>query len=119
MKLEDFISESIIQIISGVKKAQDYASQNQALINPITLQQAKSSGDSYYDSRTLRPAQVIDFDISVTTKEDGKVSGKAGVFVSVLKLGVEGTEGTENQISNKIKFSVPILLPTQKNLTNE
>jgi hypothetical protein len=114
MKLEDFISESITQIISGVKKAQDYASQNQALINPITLQQGKASGDSYYDSRTLRPAQVIDFDISVTTKEDGKVSGKAGVFVSVLKLGVEGSEGTENQTSNRIKFSVPILLPTQK-----
>jgi hypothetical protein len=114
MKLEDFISESITQIISGVAKAQEYAAQNQASINPITLQQAKSSGDSYFDSRTLRPAQVIDFDISVTTKEDGKASGKAGVFVSVLKFGVEGSEGTESQVSNRIKFSVPIILPIQK-----
>ncbi|MFV0265796.1 MAG: hypothetical protein ACK5HT_01545 [Draconibacterium sp.] len=115
MKLEDFISESITQIISGVKKAQDYAKQNQASVNPVSLQQGKSSGNSYYDSRTLQPAQVVDFDISVSTKEDGQVSGKAGVFVSVLNFGVEGKEGTENLISNRLKFSVPIMLPTQNN----
>ena len=113
MKLEDFISESITQIISGVLKAQEYAATNNASINPISLQQSKSSGDSFYDSRTLRPAQVIDFDISVTTQEEGQVSGKAGVFVSVLKLGAEAKEGVSNQISNRIKFSIPIMLPIQ------
>lgn len=115
MKLEDFISESISQIIGGVKKAQDYAGQNQAMVNPVSLKQSKSSGDSYYDENTFRPAQIIEFDISVTTKEDDQVSGKAGVFVSVFKLGIEGKEGSENLISNRIKFSVPIMLPTQKN----
>lgn len=113
MKLEDFISESIIQIISGVKKAQDYAENNNASVNSISLQQGKSTGDSYYDSKTLRPAQVIDFDVSVTTKEDEQTTGKAGVFVSVFKLGVEGKEGVENLMSNRIKFSIPIMLPTQ------
>lgn len=119
MKLEDFISESITQIISGVKKAQDYAEKNNASVNPISLQQGTSSGDSYYDGRTLRPAQVVDFNISVTTKDEGQVSGKAGVFVSVFKLGVEGKEGVENLMSNRIKFSIPIMLPTQNKLTNE
>jgi hypothetical protein len=57
----------------------------------------------------------VDFDISVSTKEDGQVSGRAGVFVFVLKFGVEGKEGSENLISNRLKFSVPIMLPTQNN----
>lgn len=118
MKLEDFISESISQIISGVKKAQSFAEQNNAMVNPESLMQSKSSGDSFYDEKTLRPAQVIDFDISVTAKEDGNVSGKAGVFISVLKAGIESSEGTENQISNRMKFSVPIMLPAQKNDSN-
>jgi len=113
MKLEDFISESITQIISGVLKAQEFAANNNASINPMSLQKSKSSGDSYYDSSNLRPAQVIDFDISVTTQEDGQVSGKAGVFVSVIKFGVEAKEGTSNQMSNRIKFSIPIMLPIQ------
>jgi hypothetical protein len=115
MKLEDFIYESITQIISGVKKAQDFASQNEAMINPASLRQSQSSGDIYYDDDTYRPAQIIDFDVSVSTREDGETSGKAGVFVSVLKLGVEAKEGTQNLISNRLKFSVPLMLPTQNN----
>ena len=115
MKLEDFISESISQIIGGVKKAQEYAEQNQAMVNPVSLKKSNSSGDSYYDENTFRPAQIIEFDISVTTKEDDQVTGKAGVFISVFKLGIEGKEGSENLISNRIKFSVPIMLPSQKN----
>lgn len=118
MKLEDFIFESITQIISGVKKAQDFASQNDATINPASLRQGKSSGDLYYDEDTFRPAQIIDFDVSVSIKEDGEVAGKAGVFVSVFKLGIEGKEGTQNLTSNRLKFSVPLMLPTQKNKTN-
>jgi hypothetical protein len=114
MKLEDFIFQSITQIISGVKKAQDFACQNDAMINPASLRQGKSAGDLYYDDETFRPAQIIDFDVSVSIKEDGEVAGKAGVFVSVFKLGVEGKEGIQNLTSNRIKFSVPLMLPTQK-----
>jgi hypothetical protein len=114
MKLEDFIYESITQIIGGVKKAQNFAAENGASINPVSLRQSKSSGDSYYDDNSLRPAQLIDFDVSVSTKEDDEISGKAGIFVSVLKLGIEGKEGSQNLTSNRLRFSVPLMLPTQK-----
>lgn len=114
MKLEDFISESLSQIINGVKKAQIHAEQNGAKINASTFSRAKSIGDSYYDEYSNRPAQVIDFDIAVTTKEQGETSGKAGVFVTVFGAGIEGSESSENFISNRIKFAIPILLPYQK-----
>lgn len=114
MTLEDFISKSIIQIINGVKKAQVHAQENNASVNPSTLMLTKSSGSSYIDQYTNQPAQIIEFDISLTTKEEGQTSGKAGVFVSVFKAGIEGKEGTENVFSNKVKFCVPILLPNQK-----
>ena len=118
MKLEDFISESIIQIITGVKKAQDFANKNQAIINPASIRLSNASGNAYYDGDTLRPAQIIEFDISVTTKEDGQISGKAGIFISAFKIGIEGKGGDENLISNRIKFEVPIMLPTQIKETN-
>lgn len=115
MKLEDFISESISQIINGVKKAQVHAEKNKAKVNGNSFSRGKSTGDSYYDEYTNRPAQIIDFDIAVTAKEQGGSSGKAGVFVSFLGLGVEGSELSENFTSNRIRFSVPILLPLQEN----
>ena len=114
MKLEDFISESLTQIISGVIKAQAYAENNNASVNPDNLSRVKSTGDSYFENITLKPAQVIEFDISVSTRDDEQVSGKAGVFVSVFKLGVEAKEGTQNLTSNRLRFSVPLMLPMQK-----
>jgi hypothetical protein len=113
MKLEDFISESLTQIINGVKKAQKHAEQNNSVINGYGLRKSKSIGDSYYDDDTNSPIQVIDFDIAVTVKEQGKTSGKAGVFVTVFGAGIEGSEENENLISNRLKFSIPILLPRQ------
>ncbi|CAM1364242.1 hypothetical protein [Tenacibaculum xiamenense] len=114
MKLEDFISESIIQIINGVEKAQRFALEKKAKVNPKSLILLKASENSYVDEYSNKPAQSIDFDISITTKEEGGTSGKLGVFVSVFKAGVEGREAIENFTSNKIKFSVPIVLPYQE-----
>lgn len=114
MKLEDFISESLTQIISGVIKSQVYAENNNALVNPDNLHRVKSAGDSYFESPTLKPAQVIEFDISVSTRDDEQVTAQTGVFVSVFKLGIEGKEGTQNLTSNRLRFSVPLMLPTQK-----
>jgi len=114
MKLEDFISESITQIINGVEKAQKIAETKGAKVHPNTLLFNSSSGNSFIDEITDRPAQNIDFDISITTKEEEGTSGKLGVFVSVFKAGLEGKEGIENLTSNRIKFSVPIVLPYQK-----
>lgn len=113
MKLEDFIAESLTQIINGVKKAQIHAEKNGAFINSKSMIRTSTSGDSYYDEYTNRPAQVIDFDISVTAKEQGENSAKAGVFVTVFGAGIEGKEASENFSSNRIKFTVPLLLPIQ------
>jgi Pyruvate/2-oxoacid:ferredoxin oxidoreductase gamma subunit len=114
MTLEDFISESLTQIINGVKKAQTHAEQNGAKVNSSTFRRAKTIGDSYYDLNSGSSVQVIDFDIAVTAKEQGGSSGRAGVFVTVFGAGIEGSESSENFTSNRIKFSVPISLPYQK-----
>ena len=115
MKLEDFISESISQIINGVKKAQIHAEQNGAIVNSASFQRTKSVGESYRDEYSNRPVQVIEFDIAITSKEEGKTSGKVGVFVTVFGAGISGSESSESFASNRIKFAVPVLLPHQKN----
>lgn len=114
MKLEDFIKESLCQIIKGVQDAQAFAEQNDAEINSKSLRQKNDTGSYYYDSYDGTPAQVIDFDVAVTTTEQGSSTGKAGIFVSVFGAGIEGMSSAEHLISNRIKFSIPVTLPHGK-----
>lgn len=116
MTLEDFISDSISQIINGVRRAQEYAEENGAKINPTSLRFVSFHGTTYLDEYNKIPAQIVDFDVAVTTKQEGETSGKVGVFVTFFKAGVEGKEGKENILTNRIKFSIPILLPNQNNI---
>jgi hypothetical protein len=115
MTLEDFISESIKQIIGGVKQAQIYAAKNGAHINPSGYIVINSSIGAIRDPYAKSYGQLIDFDIAVTTKDEKEVSGKAGLSITVFKTGIDGKHNNENVSTNRIKFSIPILLPTQTN----
>ena len=115
MKLEEFVSETIQQIIKGVISAQVYATNVSASINPEGIHQ-NGTGTAYFNQKTGNWGQPIEFDISVTTKEEGEIKSGAGVFVSIFKVGVEGKDGQESSMSNRIKFTIPIFLPNQKQI---
>lgn len=115
MTLEEFITDTIIQIIKGVKNAQDFAKQNGAKVNPSNIKMlGNENSPAYWDNYNSIAGQSIDFDISVTTHEEGQTEGKAGVFVAFLKAGVSGKESSEQIAVNKIKFSIPVFLPIQQ-----
>lgn len=118
MKLQDFISETLTEIIQGVKNAQEFASKNGAMVNPTSQRLVGTHSNALWDDDNQILGQQIEFDITVTTRDEGQTEGKAGVFVTFLKAGIAGKEETENIATNKIKFSIPIFLPIQKD-TNE
>lgn len=115
MKLEDFVTDTIKQIINGVKNAQEYAKENGGKVNPSNINLV-GKGDvmTYWDNYNSIAGQGIEFDISVTTHDEGQTEGKAGVFVAFLKAGVSGKESTENIATNRIKFTIPVFLPIQQ-----
>ena len=61
-----------------------------------------------------RVTQTIDFDIAVTTSEDDKVNAGVGIFVGPVGLGTKASLENVNTSLNRMKFSVPVLLPQQK-----
>lgn len=92
MELKEFISSTILQIIDGVKEAQDV---HKALVNPYV-------GLGYED-----PKQV-DFDVAVSVEEKTNAEGGAKINVLGSKLGGGASiEGVEKSIT-KVKFSVPL-----------
>jgi hypothetical protein len=110
MKLESFVEETIKQIINGVIGSQNSTKETDAIICPNITYPAKNSviagiGDV---------VQMIDFDIAVSTTEGKGTSGGVGVFVGPVILGSKGKSESSNVSVNRIKFSVPIIFPTQK-----
>lgn len=116
MELKDFVSETIKQIIDGVKEAQEYARTNDAKINPEDLEiyHNTSSTTLYKMHYSTEPVYTIEFDVAVTTQENIDGKGKVGVFAGMFKAGVEGGVGSQNGSISKIKFHIPIALPKQK-----
>lgn len=116
MELKDFISGTLIQIIEGVSEAQNYAAENNTKVNPPNLTLIKAgSNDIYCDTSNSKYAQIVDFDVAITTSDES--SGKAGIGIFVGPVGIGGQTKSDqsNSSVSKLKFSVPVLLPTQKN----
>ena len=66
VKLEDFVSEVLTQIINGVSKAQEHAKKNGAFVNS---QRFFRNGDKIFLDRLTNHQSLveeIDFDVSIT-----------------------------------------------------
>jgi hypothetical protein len=119
MKLEEFIEESLKQIICGVKKAQDATRladkhpQEAALVNPGDIMYSADSAPKgkYFATVGRDIVHFVDFDVAVTT--DYKDEAKGGIGLKVFGIGIEGggaiVEG--GATVSRIKFQVPIILP--------
>ena len=105
MELNEFISETLKEIVNGIRDAQWDTAEKGAYINPVP------SCDAFPDpSSTIRlrnglrtVVQPIHFDVCVTSSESK--SGKAGI--KVVSGNIESSTSTES----RIKFVIPISLP--------
>jgi hypothetical protein len=111
MKLESFVGETIKQIINGVVESQKSSQETDAIICPNGIH--KSKNNEIITAGLGDIVQMIDFDIAVTTTEGKGTSGGVGVFVGPVTLGSKGKSESSNVSVNRIKFSVPIIFPTQ------
>ena len=118
MKLDEFVSQTIKQIIDGVVSAQEYTKDSdiKSIVNP-TL---------YYPGTDPKLGRVrdsvhhddefptwIEFDVAVTASEGEKAEGGLGLFVSVFAFGAKAQADARYSEVSRIKFSIPIVLPIQ------
>jgi len=112
IELKDFISQSLIQIIDGVRVAQQHASDHKAKVVP-QLQPGSGPSDALRTHPDSRPLQNIDFDVAVQASTKDQAEGQIGILIATLGIGVKGSEETETSAISRIKFSIPLELPTQ------
>jgi hypothetical protein len=114
MQLDDFVFETLKQLVDGVSRAKEYGAQKGAKVNPDNVRWDSRDGLQtalMYDQETLRPIHSVEFDVAVTTTEGTQDKVGAGIFVAAIGLGAQGQSKSENQSVSRIKFSVPVLYP--------
>ena len=107
MELNKFISETLKEIILGVKDAQEFAKENGACINPTHFGIVKPRAIMSKDNDEMTSVQRVDFSLSLEQgfSADGKIN------IGVLDIGKLGGE-YKSQNTNTVHFSVLITLPT-------
>lgn len=122
MELKEFIKQSIIEISEAVQEANTYFGENKihAIVNPEFI---------YENGEYVRPFTIpkdeenpnenryieeIQFDVAVTT--GGEISGeaKAGIKIASFEIGGKGSVVDKQQNISRIKFMIPVCLPTGK-----
>ena len=123
MELNDFISQSLIQIMDGVIEAQRHAKEIGARVNPINTHLADNM-KTYKMTRGIPTAgQQIDFDIAVTIASggelegsiDGEIKGTLVVVGADLAGNASTSQFDTSSVISRVRFSVPVFLPEQHN----
>ncbi len=110
MGLDDFVAATLTQIVSGVAAAKEEVAAQGGKINPEVSSSHGSRGQ--WDLETGTPVQEIEFDVAVTASEASKGKAGAGLVFGPVVLGSVGETGAANQQVSRIRFTVPLLLPT-------
>lgn len=104
MELKDFISKTIVDIQQGVQEAIQTVQNDKTngVINPVW---------GNVNRITVRNIREVNFDIAVTVSEKKEGGIGAGINVMGVKIGGDGSKGSENSNVSRINFTVPIIPP--------
>ena len=113
MELKEFISETLISIISGVSEAQKEATKLGAHVNPTGLMRNTSNiaDNAIWDNSSNNYAQPVSFDIAVTVEDKAQVGAKIKVIAAIFGADAEAKQENKDSLASRVQFIVPILLP--------
>lgn len=122
MNLQNFITESIVQIVRGIEAANAALNGSTAVISPkhvIPSNHERSQIYGYLAEPTAHdkyrtPVQRVDFDVAVYAGEGTETKGGIGLMVGTIGFGSHGKSDKSQSSESRIKFAVPIILPTLK-----
>jgi hypothetical protein len=114
MNLKEFVADTLKQIIDGVTEAQEYGRQKDARVNPLHLPVRDQNGGVHSVIFRADVAHPVEFDVAVTAAEERQAKGGVGVIIAGWTLGASGQSKAGNEHVSRIKFTIPVVLPTSK-----
>ena len=105
MELRTFIKTALLDIVGGVTDAQKEITSGHIVPDGINRNfKAVEHG--------ISELQAVDFEVSVSAEETSGTEGKLGVVTAFIGAGVAGKSTNESSNTSKLKFRIPIQLPT-------
>jgi hypothetical protein len=115
MELKNFVRSVIIELVTGLKEANEAVKDSGALVNPAHVFPLKEDFGHLFGHITKyqveRAVHKIDFDVAVTASEEKETKGGIGIAVATLGIGASGKSDTAQSTMSRIRFSVPIAYP--------
>ena len=93
MELKDFVSETLKQIMDGVKMAPEKAEEMGGAINPRSKMDVENGIIMGPIERVVR---LVNFDVAISTSDASRAKGGAGVFVGEIGIGARGSRVAGN-----------------------
>lgn len=114
MELKEFIIETLSQIIDGVSEVQEKYKGKDVLINPDNYTGTNGEYSLPPKSGCYVPSpkvQHINMDIALTVTENA--GQKSGIGIAkIISAGISSETNAQNSTVSKVKFEIPICLPT-------
>ena len=109
MELQEFVTETLKQIVHGVRDALKARAESGALISPLVGRLDTAGG--VFDRKTGNALQEVEFDVAVTATEGTARKSGIGVMLGSVGVGTQGKAEASNSSVSRIRFTVPIGLP--------
>jgi hypothetical protein len=115
MDLKDFVSQTLIQIATGVNEAHAQVKELGGAVNPSLNsghETASKLGFLYTKDSAMAP--IVQFDVALTVTEGTGTKGGIGIFAGAVNLGSSGQSQNEQSSVSRVKFAVPLKLPSHR-----
>ncbi|HWN95440.1 MAG TPA: hypothetical protein VNT99_10440, partial [Methylomirabilota bacterium] len=92
---------------------------SKAIVNPrnVDVIHLKGTEAQIYgyvgETERLDVVQKIDFDVAVTAEKGSETKGGIGIHVGTIALGTQGRSENTNSTVSRIRFSIPMVLPSE------
>jgi hypothetical protein len=114
MELNEFIAQTLQQIVDGVKKAQIAVVDTGAMVNPDIKDPRPTSNFIGISRARLEPVFLVHFEVALSATEGKGSKGGIGVMAGALAIGSQGRSDSESAYASRITFDVPLVFPEQK-----
>lgn len=111
MDLTEFVSQTLMQLVEGVRAAQKGIEQTK-IVNPQifpvpgpTVRDIAKHGAFSAGGILI---QMVDFDVALTAGSETSSEGGAKVGIGVLSLGAAAKGETSSESISRISFSLPV-----------
>jgi hypothetical protein len=107
--LEDFVRDSLAQIVRGAVAANDEIGIHSAGVNPRPNHRVAEDSGGYWSGSA--PAYPVDFDVAVTATSEAGSQGKVGVVAGVFGVGGGINESDSASRVSRLRFRLYLALP--------